>query len=72
VNKYTWLRENGSDESLMDSLTSAVFPHSWLGIACDNRPGSEKTEDEIEDFWETMSDCVSRFEQSEMIVCSLK
>jgi hypothetical protein len=31
-------------------------------------PGSEKTEDERDEFWETLSECVNGFEQSERIV----
>jgi exonuclease III len=30
--------------------------------------GSEKTEDEREDFWKTLSECVNGFEQSETII----
>jgi hypothetical protein len=30
-----------------------------------NGPRTEKTEDEREEFWETLSKCVNEFEQSE-------
>ena len=38
------------------------------GIVSAYGPGSEKTEEEREEFWETLSECVSRFEQREKIV----
>jgi hypothetical protein len=31
-------------------------------------PGSDNTEEEIEEFWEALSECVIVFEQSQMIV----
>jgi hypothetical protein len=39
-----------------------------VGIVSANGPGSEKTENEKEDFGETMSECLIGFEQSETIV----